>query len=81
MTAIESGVGLLAGWLGNIMTENWFFANNTVNYDDMGQYLNTESNYNGIMSVGARYLGARYAIDFGFLSPTVSEIMAITYLS
>jgi hypothetical protein len=64
-----------------LISENWFFANNTVNYDNMGQYVNTESNYNGILSVGARYLGARYAIDFGFLSPSVGDFAAIPYLA
>jgi hypothetical protein len=64
-----------------LISENWFFSANTVNYDDMGQYVNTESNYNGIMSVGARYLGARYAIDFGFLSPSVGDFAAIPYLA
>jgi hypothetical protein len=65
-----------------LMTENWFFSTKTVNYDDMtGQQISSVYEYNGIMSVGARYLGARYAIDFGFLSPTVSDFMAIPYLS
>lgn len=65
-----------------LMTENWFFSTKTVNYDNMtGQQISSVYEYNGIMSVGARYLGARYAIDFGFLSPTVSDFMAIPYLS
>lgn len=65
-----------------LMTENWFFSTKTVNYDDMtGQQISSVYEYNGIMSVGARYLGTRYAIDFGFLSPTVSDFMAIPYLA
>jgi hypothetical protein len=65
-----------------LLTENWFFATKTVDYDPMtGQQINSEYENNGILSVGARYLGARYAIDFGFLSPTVSDFTAIPYLA
>jgi len=65
-----------------LMTENWFFSAKTVNYDSMtGQPINSYYEYNGILSVGARYLGARYAVDFGFLSPTVSDFAAIPYLA
>ena len=65
-----------------LLTENWFFATKVVGYDPMtGQQINSAYENNGILSVGARYLGARYAIDFGFLSPTVSEFTAIPYLA
>ncbi len=65
-----------------LLSENWFFATKTVNYDNnTGRYINTVSNYNGILSVGLRYLGTRYAFDAGFLSPTVSDFSAIPYLA
>lgn len=65
-----------------LMTENWFFSAKRVEYDPMtGQPTHSFYEYNGILSVGARYLGARYAVDFGFLSPTVSDFVAIPYLA
>jgi hypothetical protein len=65
-----------------LMTENWFFSAKTVEYDPMsGQPTKSFYEYNGILSVGARYMGAKYAVDFGFLSPTVSDFVAIPYLA
>lgn len=65
-----------------LMTENWFFSAKTVEYDPMtGLATNSFYEYNGILSVGARYMGTRYAVDFGFLSPTVSDFAAIPYLA
>lgn len=65
-----------------LMTENWFFSAKTVEYDPMtGLATKSFYEYNGILSVGARYMGTRYAVDFGFLSPTVSDFAAIPYLA
>lgn len=65
-----------------LMTENWFFSAKTVEYDPMtGLATNSFYEYNGILSVGTRYMGTRYAVDFGFLSPTVSDFVAIPYLA
>ena len=65
-----------------LLSENWFFSTKTVDYDPMtGNQIKSEYVYNGILSVGARYLGARYAIDFGFLSPAQSDFAAVPYLA
>ncbi len=57
-----------------LMTENWFFTAKTVNYDNNGQLLNSNTGYKAILSGGARILMERSAFDIGFLSPTVSDI-------
>jgi hypothetical protein len=65
-----------------LMTENWIFSTKTVNYDSgTGQYVNTVSMYNGLLSAGARIVGRRYAFDVGLLSPTSSEFSAIPYIA
>jgi hypothetical protein len=65
-----------------LISENWLFSTKTVNYDaGTGQYMNTVSEYNGILSAGARIIGRRYAFDVGLLSPTTSEFSAIPYIA
>lgn len=65
-----------------LITENWIFSTKTVNYDSgTGQYVSTVSEYNGILSAGARIIGRRYAFDVGLLSPTTSEFSAIPYIA
>ncbi|MFM6915667.1 MAG: hypothetical protein ACKOUQ_12405 [Aquirufa sp.] len=65
-----------------LISENWLFSTKTVNYDSgTGQYVNTVSEYNGILSAGARIIGRRYAFDVGLLSPTTSEFSAIPYIA
>jgi len=65
-----------------LISENWIFSTKTVNYDGAtGQYLNTETQYNGIISVGIRLIGERSAFDIGFLSPSFSGPSAIPYLA
>ena len=65
-----------------LMTENWIFSTKTVNYDSgTGQYVNTVSAYNSLLSAGARIVGRRYAFDVGLLSPTSSEFSAIPYIA
>ena len=65
-----------------LISENWLFSTKTVNYDaGTGQYVNTVSEYNGILSAGARIIGRRYAFDVGLLSPTTSEFSAIPYIA
>jgi hypothetical protein len=65
-----------------LMTENWIFSTKTVNYDSgTGQYVNTVSMYDGLLSAGARIVGRRYAFDVGLLSPTSSEFSAIPYIA
>jgi hypothetical protein len=64
------------------MTENWIFSTKTVNYDSgTGQYVNTVSANNSLLSAGARIVGRRYAFDVGLLSPTSSEFSAIPYIA
>jgi hypothetical protein len=63
-----------------LMSENWFFGVSTVNYDDMGQFVGRDSNYNGILSAGIRILGRKTAFDVGFLSPTGARAF-IPYLA
>lgn len=63
-----------------LMSENWIFNVTSVNYDDMGQYMNRESNYEGILSAGVRILGRKTAFDVGFLTPTGAQA-AIPYLA
>jgi hypothetical protein len=65
-----------------LMTENWIFSTKTVNYDSgTGQYINTVSVYNSLLSAGARIIGRRYAFDVGLLSPNSSEFSAIPYIA
>jgi hypothetical protein len=64
------------------MTENWIFSTSSENFDTItGQYVNTVSVYNGLLSAGARIVGRRYAFDVGLLSPTSSEFSAIPYIA
>lgn len=65
-----------------LISENWLFSTKTVNYDGgTGQYVSTVSEYNGILSAGARIIGRRYAFDVGLLSPTASEFSAVPYIA
>jgi hypothetical protein len=65
-----------------LLTENWFFTTKTVNYDDAtGQFLNSTTAYNGILSGGVRILLERSAFDVGFLVPTSIEGGTIPYLA
>ena len=65
-----------------LMTENWIFSTSSENFDTItGQYVNTVSVYNGLLSAGARIVGRRYAFDVGLLSPTSSEFSAIPYIA
>lgn len=64
-----------------LLTENWFFSNKTVNYDANGQFLNSSTAYNGILSGGVRIVLERSAFDVGFLVPTNIEAGAIPYLA
>jgi len=65
-----------------LMTENWIFSTSSENFDTItGQYVNTVSVYNGLLSAGARIIGRRYAFDVGLLSPTSSEFSAIPYIA
>jgi hypothetical protein len=52
-----------------------------VNYDANGQFLNSSTAYNGILSGGVRILLERSAFDVGFLVPTSIEDGAIPYLA
>jgi hypothetical protein len=65
-----------------LLTENWFFTTKTVNYDDAtGQFLNSTTAYNGILSGGVRILLERSAFDVGFLVPTTIESGTIPYIA
>ena len=64
-----------------LISENWIFSSKTVNYDSNGQFLNSTTGYNGILSVGARIIGERSAFDVGFLSPSVGGPSAIPYIA
>ena len=64
-----------------LISENWIFSSKTVNYDYNGQFLNSTTSYNGILSVGARIIGERSAFDVGFLSPSVGGTSAIPYIA
>jgi hypothetical protein len=65
-----------------LMTENWIFSTSSENFDTItGQYVNTVSVYNGLLSAGARIIGRRYAFDVGLLSPSSSEFSAIPYIA
>jgi hypothetical protein len=56
-----------------LITENWFFSTTTVNYDENGQFLNSNTGYKAILSGGARILMERSAFDVGFLTPTFGD--------
>jgi hypothetical protein len=64
-----------------LITENWIFSTNTSNYSNNGQFLNSVTEYNGILSAGVRILGERYAFDVGFLTPSVGGVSAIPYIA
>jgi hypothetical protein len=65
-----------------LMTENWIFSTSSENFDTItGQYVNTVSVYNGLLSAGARIVGRRYAFDVGLLSPSSTEFSAIPYIA
>jgi hypothetical protein len=64
-----------------LITENWIFSTNTSNYNSNGQFLNSVTEYNGILSAGVRILGERYAFDVGFLTPSVGGVSAIPYIA
>ena len=65
-----------------LISENWIFSTKTVNYDGAtGQYQNSVTQYNGIVSLGVRLLGERSALDVGFLTPSVGGPSAIPYLA
>jgi hypothetical protein len=64
-----------------LITENWIFSTNTSNYSNNWQFLNSVTEYNGILSAGVRILGERYAFDVGFLTPSVGGVSAIPYIA
>ncbi|HLP10499.1 MAG TPA: hypothetical protein VK177_01135 [Flavobacteriales bacterium] len=51
----------------SLITENWVFPTMKTTYDNYGNSI-TKSQYDFIVSYGARFMGEKMAVDFGFLN-------------
>jgi len=62
----------------SLVTENWIFPRSKTTYNYNAGTSTTTTSYDFIISYGARFMGEKIAVDFGFLNgPEVSDYIKI----